>query len=447
MVPRRFRPGRPAVANKPHGSRTRRRKMATARMAFAIQAASASTITTDRSTRRVPFGGSRILHPAAFPSPGRSALSWSSPLFRVLFVPTYQGCWVTPIPSLPHRFRWTVWSSVDTGPRLLAKAGASSRELRAPSESLRAVICPLRCRSGRLPWAFSPLHDVSTQSPRLDGHPRSICVPPSAFRALSTGCSSVRLANLFRSAAVSRVLAPGVFSHDPAVPARRWPFPSRRWCRRLPVARRQRTSRRPQGVAPNRDPRCPAGGLVPRVTRVPSCVFSSLRLCCSDLGGAITPPPLTAFVARCCVCTVRLTPSVSISLCPDSLSPESPPVRASRPDELVALPDEARRFFERSGVTADGETIEHPACQPQRSHNPVISKFRIALGNVGLSDRGVDNLRNVCVGGGPTYRGTHAWLRSVAVSDTCAGSARSVDHSAIVRAPRRERCERSSPSR
>jgi hypothetical protein len=58
----------------------------------------------------------------------------------------------------------------------------------------------------------------------------------------------------------------------------RHPLPSRRWRRRLPVARLQRTSRRPQGLAPNRGPQCPAGFLGPHVTRVPSCVFNSCGL-------------------------------------------------------------------------------------------------------------------------------------------------------------------------
>jgi hypothetical protein len=92
----------------------------------------------------------------------------------------------------------------------------------------------------------------------------------------------------------------------------RWPLPSRRWRRRLPVARLQRTSRRPQGLAPDRSPQCPAGFLSPHVTRVPSCVFSSLRLVSRDLGSAVALPPPTVFSARCCVCPAPTTLSVSI---------------------------------------------------------------------------------------------------------------------------------------
>jgi hypothetical protein len=142
------------------------------------------------------------------------------------------------------------WSSGGTSPPRLALRGSSSRELRSPSEFLRAVTCPLRLRAGRLPWGFFPLHDLNLQSPRFDGHPSSVCVPPSTFRTSSTVSSSAGLASLFRLAAVYRVLAPGDSSHAPAVPTRRRPLPSRRWRCRLPVARLQRTSRRPQGFAP-----------------------------------------------------------------------------------------------------------------------------------------------------------------------------------------------------
>jgi hypothetical protein len=94
----------------------------------------------------------------------------------------------------------------------------------------------------------------------------------------------------------------------------RWPLPSRRWRRRLPVARLQRTSRRPQGLDPDQGPQCPAGLLGPRVTRVPSCVFNSLGFVFSDLGNAVALPPLAVFSVRCCVYPAPMTLSVSISL-------------------------------------------------------------------------------------------------------------------------------------
>lgn len=42
----------------------------------------------------------------------------------------------------------------------------------------------------------------------------------------------------------------------PSCATSRWPIPSRRWRRRLSIARCQRTSRRPQGVRPDRNSRC-----------------------------------------------------------------------------------------------------------------------------------------------------------------------------------------------
>jgi hypothetical protein len=198
-----------------------------------------------------------------------------------------------------------------------------------------------RRRLERLPWGLVPLHDVSSRSPRSTGFPVPVCVPSSAFRTPSTACSSSSLAHLFHHAAVSRVLAPGVSSHRLAAPPRRRPLPSRRWRRRLPVARLQRTSRRPQGLAPDRGPQCPAGLLGPHVTRVPSCVFSSLRRWPVDLESTVALSPLTTLASRCCVSTAPLVPSVSI----DPRAATSVPRGPSRPSflafESVALP--ARR--------------------------------------------------------------------------------------------------------
>ncbi len=118
------------------------------------------------------------LHPAAGSSPSHGALSWSSLLFRVLYVPTYRACWVGPIPDpclvVSDGPRW---SSGGTGPPLLAQRGSSSRELRSPSESLRAVTCPCARAPGRLPWGFLPLHDVSCRV-----HMPTDIPGPSSFR-------------------------------------------------------------------------------------------------------------------------------------------------------------------------------------------------------------------------------------------------------------------------
>ena len=68
------------------------------------------------------------------------------------------------------------------------------------------------------PLGLSPLRDINTRSPLCVGHPVPFTVPPSAFHTLSTVSSSSCLAHLFRCAAVSRVLAPGVSSSSLAAP-------------------------------------------------------------------------------------------------------------------------------------------------------------------------------------------------------------------------------------
>jgi len=106
------------------------------------------------------------------------------------------------------------WSSVCTGPCSLAGPGSSSRALRAPPEFLRhvrpPVVSPRRAPSL---GSFRPSSRPQLAESTLDGRPRSVFVPPAAFRTLSTVCSSAHLARLFHRAAVSRVLAPGVSSH------------------------------------------------------------------------------------------------------------------------------------------------------------------------------------------------------------------------------------------
>lgn len=165
----------------------------------------------------------------------------------------------------------------------------------------------------------------------------SVFVPPSAFRTLSTVSSSADLARLFRRAAASRVLAPGVCLPRSSRDASRHPLPSRRWRRRLPVARRQRTSRRPQGLAPNRGPQCPAGFLRPRGTRVPSCVFNSCGPWPEDLGSAVALPPLATFTARDCVSPASLVLSVSIDPRAATSLPRGPS-RSSFPTFGVGCP-------------------------------------------------------------------------------------------------------------
>jgi len=89
-------------------------------------------------------------------------------------------------------------------PSSMKKKGSSSRELGSPPE----FVVPASARlPGRLPWGLLPLRDVNPVSPRSGGHPRPTCVPPAAFRTLSTACSSLDLAGFFHPAATSRVLS------------------------------------------------------------------------------------------------------------------------------------------------------------------------------------------------------------------------------------------------
>lgn len=167
-------------------------------------------------------------------------------------------------------------------PSSVKKPGSSSRELGSPPEfvvptSARASKPCLRTTHdhGRLPWG-SPTSSRRQLCESTSGrHPRPTSVPPSAFRTLSTACSSQRLAGLFHPAATSRFRAPGASSPEPAVPPRRWPIPPRRW-RRPPVTGCPMT---PAGVASTSrsssgpGSAAPAEGLAPRDARFPSCAL------------------------------------------------------------------------------------------------------------------------------------------------------------------------------
>jgi len=91
--------------------------------------------------------------------------------------------------------------------------------LRRPEHPSRA--CARPTTTGAFLGVLRPLRGISVASPLTDGHPRPTYVPPSAFRTLSTACSSHCLADLFHPAATSRFRAPGVSSLVPAGPPRR----------------------------------------------------------------------------------------------------------------------------------------------------------------------------------------------------------------------------------
>lgn len=156
------------------------------------------------------------------------------------------------------------------------------------------------------------------------GRPVPDFVPSSAFRALSTVCSSSCLARLFRRAAMSRVLAPGVRASDRAVPPRggRSPLAVGAAASRLLDASERRVDLRvfvPIGIR--------------GVTRVPSCDFQLPRAGSRDLGSAVALPPLATFTGGTHVLR-RLVLSVSIDPWRSPLSPEVLPVRAFRASRL-----------------------------------------------------------------------------------------------------------------
>ena len=167
----------------------------------------------------------------------------------------------------------------------------------------RVRVGPFACVPGRLPWGLLPLRDVDPASPLAGERPRLAYVPPTAFRTLSTASSSLSLADLFRSAATSRIPRRGC-SPGQAVPPRRWPLPSRRW-RRASVAgvtrRRQAASRRPQGLPPGRDPVRDLEGLARGRVRVPSRSSPSDSSCRPCPGGEprLHPRPSRAPL-ECC---------------------------------------------------------------------------------------------------------------------------------------------------
>ena len=108
----------------------------------------------------------------------------------------------------------------------------------SPTEYEPLQTCPACRHAKRLPWGFLPHRGISPQSPLPSRLPSSCShVPPSAFLAPSTVCSSAYLAGLFHPAATSGIHLPGVISRCLAEPSRRWPVPScrssTRSCRRV----------------------------------------------------------------------------------------------------------------------------------------------------------------------------------------------------------------------
>lgn len=168
-------------------------------------------VETSRAGWCVPFEGSRVA--GAKPTARHRAagcLSWSWLLSSVVrtVVSALVGCaapiiassFLTDRDGLPCS---SVLPSSKEGGVILVSAWLSSR--------VRCVcVGPFALAPGRLPWGLVPLRGVDLASPLTSEHPKLAYVPPSAFRTLSTAFSSQDLADLFHSAATSRIPAPGL---------------------------------------------------------------------------------------------------------------------------------------------------------------------------------------------------------------------------------------------
>jgi len=193
-------------------------------------------------------------------------------------VPLYLGCWVTQIPNrclVVSDGPW--WSSTDTVAftpcDVRCILSCASFSFRVPSSSQPHE----RSRVRAPPLGFASLMTTSTRGVHNSpGIPRPTMfrpqrfarsrrlTPPRALRAcfIALPCPGFSLQGL---------LPPSEPHH--LVGGR---YPRAVGVARLPVTRRQRTSRRPQGLALVQSPLCPRRRLSLRVTRVPSC-FSCSR--------------------------------------------------------------------------------------------------------------------------------------------------------------------------
>lgn len=146
-------------------------------------------------------------------------------------------------------------------PRSIKKAGSSSRELRSPSECFQSS-------SARCVTASSAFHGVfsllATSAPgvHISTGSQPAFVPPAAFLALSTAYSSMRLEGLFHPTATSRVSLQGVPPANQPAHLVDAPYPLAVGAELLPMVAHllQLPTRRPQGLAPVRDPQPPRRG-------------------------------------------------------------------------------------------------------------------------------------------------------------------------------------------
>ena len=167
------------------------------------------------------------------------------------------------------------WSSAVAVPLLLAKQGSSSRELRSPSEFLLAVTCPRASPPRAPPLGFRPSsrHQLEESSTRRT-IPRSPAFRPQRFTRSRRFAPPRALRACFIALPCPGFQLQGFPLTNPAASPRRRPFPSRRWQRRLPVARRQRIVTSTSGSCSGSVIRSTAGVFKPERYPCPLVLFS-----------------------------------------------------------------------------------------------------------------------------------------------------------------------------
>ena len=174
-------------------------------------------------TRRFPFGGSRTR--CSVPRPRRRAAVASHEVGRSTECCERRSCKRIGLlaPSMTSLFPESLSGvTPPPAPVLLRVRVHPPMSFTSPTEYELLQTCPACFHAKRLPWGFPPHRGISSQSPLPSEHPTAHPhVPPSAFLAPSTVCSSAHLAGLFHPTATSGIHLPGVISRCLAGPPRR----------------------------------------------------------------------------------------------------------------------------------------------------------------------------------------------------------------------------------
>jgi hypothetical protein len=165
-------------------------------------------------THRSPFGGSRTR--CSVPRPRHRAAVASHEVGRSTECCERRSCKRIGLlaPSMTSLFPVSLSGvTPPPAPVLLRVRVHPPMSFTSPTEYEPLQTCPACFHAKRLPWGFPPHRGISSQSPLPSEHPTAHPnVPPSAFLAPSTVCSSVHLAGLFHPTATSGIHLPGVIS-------------------------------------------------------------------------------------------------------------------------------------------------------------------------------------------------------------------------------------------